>query len=140
MKLFLALLCLFLNSTPTPLIIVDKALKKPLKTATDYTTQDYLQGTFPIYTADREALVAAADKVAKWIERSEICYLIDSIQTEHTLFRLVSDCEGGQNVTVTIFTEVAETATTYSFMLVKNETDKRKAQEKVLDFAMYLTQ
>ena len=140
MKLFLAALCLFLNGTPAPISIVDKAMKKPLKPATDYTTQDYLQSTFPIYTADREALVAAADKVAKWIERTTSCYITDSIQTEHTLFRLLADCGGGLNVTVTMFTEVAETATTYSFVLVKNETDKRKAQEKLMDFALYINQ
>ncbi|RYZ52869.1 MAG: hypothetical protein EOO14_16170 [Chitinophagaceae bacterium] len=138
MKLFIVALSLFLTGAPTPLIVVDKALKKPLQSVAVYTTQDYLKGTFPIYTAERDALVAAADKVAKWIERTEACYSIDSIRTEHTLFRLLSDCEGGLNVTVTMFTEIAETATTYSFILLKNEGDKRKAQEKLMDFATYI--
>ncbi|NTS43643.1 hypothetical protein HRG84_22375 [Flavisolibacter sp. BT320] len=138
MKLLLVALSLLLSGAPTPLIVVDKALKKPLKSVDVYTTQDYLKGTFPIYTAERDALVAAADKVAKWIERKQDCYSIDSIKTEHTLFRMLSDCEGGLNFSITLFTEVAETATTYSFILVKNEGDKRKAQQKVMDFATYI--
>ncbi|HEV7331566.1 MAG TPA: hypothetical protein VGN63_11050 [Flavisolibacter sp.] len=138
MKLLFAALCLLLNGAPASLIIVDKDMKKPLKPASTYSTQDYMQRTFPIYTSDREAIIAAADKAAKWIEQTGSCYTIDTIQTAHTLFRVVTDCEGGLNVTVTLFTEVAETATSYSFRLVENETDKRKAQERLMDFATYI--
>ncbi|HEY1022258.1 MAG TPA: hypothetical protein VGE06_08085 [Flavisolibacter sp.] len=140
MKLLFAALCLFLSGTPAPLIIVDKNMKKPLKPASEYTTQDYMQHTFPIYTAEKAALIAAADKAAKWIERAGSCYIIDTVETDHTLFRLVSDCQGGMNVSVTIMTAVTETATTYSFRLVDNETDKRKAQERLMDFATYIDQ
>lgn len=140
MKFLFAALCLVLNGTPSPLTIVDKRMKKPLKPATEYTTQDYMQHTFPIYTAEKEALVAAADKAAKWIEGAGTCYTIDTIETAHTQFRLLSDCKEGMSVSVTVFTQVAETATTYSFRLVENETDKRKAQQRLLDFATYIDQ
>ena len=140
MKLLFAALCLVLSGAPAPLIIVDKNMKKPLKAATAYTTEDYMQRTFPIYMADKEAIIAAADKAAKWIEQTESCYTIDTIQTAHTLFRVATDCKGGLNVTVTLFTEVNETATSYSFRLVENETDKRKAQERLMDFATYINQ
>lgn len=138
MKLLFVALCLVLSGTPGPLAIVDKNMKKPLKPVSAYTTGDYLQHTFPIYTAERAALVAAADKAAKWIEKAGSCYTTGSIQTDHSVFSITFDCEGGMNVSVIIFTEIAETATTYSFRLVENETDKRKAQERLMDFATYI--
>ncbi|MBB1283740.1 hypothetical protein HRH25_05075 [Flavisolibacter sp. BT320] len=140
MKVLFAALFVAFHSTPTPLMIVDKNMKKPLKAVTEYTTQDYMRRTFPIYTADKSAIIAASDKAAKWIEQAESCNTADSIYTPHTLFVLSTDCNGGPNVTVRLYTQVAETATTYSFTLIENETDKRKAQERLMDFATYIDQ
>lgn len=140
MKLLFAALLVVCNGTPSPLMIVDKNMKKPLKPVMEYTTQDYMQRTFPIYTNDKSAIITAADKVAKWIEQTESCHAVDSIFTPHTTFVVSTDCNGGRNVSVRLFTQIAETATTYCFTLVEFETDKRKAQERLMDFATYIDQ
>lgn len=140
MKLLLTAVCMLFTSVSTPLMILDKNLKKPVRAATEFSVQDYQQHTFPIYTADKEAIIAAADEAARWIEQVNACYTLDSIETPHTRFIVSTDCKNGLSVSVTLMTEVAETRTAYSFALVKFEGDKRKAQQRLMDFATYINQ
>lgn len=140
MKLLIAALCVVFTGTTNHLLIVDKNMKKPLKPATEFSTQDFMQHNFPVYTADKEAIIAAADKAAKWIAQAEGCQITDTVQTPHTFFVVATDCEEGRAVSVRLFTRVAETATIYSFDLVEHEPNRRKAQQRLMAFATYINQ
>ena len=141
MKMILLLASLLIWDKPTaPLLLVDTELKKPAKQVDTFTTEQYLQRGFPVYASDVDALIDAADKVVRQIETAPECYRIDTIPTAHSVFYLVRDCDQGRHITVSLVTTVEESGTSYGFTIVKREMDRRKAQQKLLDFAMYLNQ
>jgi hypothetical protein len=140
MKLLVIAACIFFNSAPSHLMVLDKNLKKPIRAANEFSIQDYMHRNFPIYATDKEAIIMAADQAAKWIEQVQPCYTADSIQTPNSFFVVVTDCEEGMAYSVRLFTRVAENATVYSFTLVENEPSKRKAQQRLMDFATYINQ
>jgi hypothetical protein len=141
MKLFLALACLLFSYKPNPsLLVLDKSLKKPVQAATDFTTAHYQQHRFPVYASEAEAVIAATDKVVRLMEREAVCYRVDTITSGHTSFLLMQDCDIAPNFTVMMITNIEESQTSFGFALVRNEENKRKVQQKLLDFATYLAQ
>jgi hypothetical protein len=141
MKTLLLLVLLLLSGKPsTSLLLLDTTLRKPAQPATGFTPGQYLQHHFPVYTAEVQELVEAADKVVKEIERDLFCHDIDTIATAHSMFLLVKDCKPVQNVSVMLLTKIEETGITYGYNLIAREENRRKAQQKVLDFATYMAQ
>jgi hypothetical protein len=141
MKILFALVCLLFSFQPDPsLLVLDKNLKKPVLSATGFTTAQYLQHCFPVYAAEAEAIIAAIDNVVKKMDKEPVCYSVDTITTGHTVFILTQDCEPVPNYSITITTTVEESQTSYGFSIVKNEENRRKAQQKLLHFATYLAQ
>lgn len=139
MKLLLAALSLFFFQRPAdPLLVIDKDLKKPLAYTTTFTTQQYLQRMFPVYAQDVPALVEATDKAVKWIEKEQACNGSTKFNAEHTSIFVDISCDKLKTVTVTLITQVDESNTSYSFSLIRNEEDLRKAQRRMLDFATYI--
>jgi hypothetical protein len=118
--------------------VVDKNLRKPPEYTNTFTAQHYLQRGFPVYTADTEAIINATDIAVKKLESNVSCNTIDTITVAHTTFLLETTCEGPRKIKVTLITRIEETQTSYSFKLVRHETDIRKAQRKLLDFAAYI--
>jgi hypothetical protein len=135
----LACLLFFLQPDP-PLLVLDKNLKKPIHSATAFTTAQYLQHCFPIYASEAEAIVAATDKVVKLIEKELVCHRMDTVATAHTLFLVKQDCAPNPTYSVTVITTIEESHTSYGFKIVREEENRRKAQQKLLDFATYLAQ
>jgi hypothetical protein len=143
MKCFIAVAFLLISGRPaTSLLLLDINLKKPVQQVTGFTMTQYLQQRFPIYASEVEAIIDATDKVVKQMDREPHCNQMDTVATAHSMFLLTKSCEGGQNFTVTVVlvTKVEESQTSFGFKLVKNEMNKRKAQQKLLDFATYLAQ
>jgi hypothetical protein len=136
--LLLLLLPIFLAKPSTPLLLLDTTLRKPAQPAMDFSSVQYLQHQFPVYAADVQALVQAADKVVKEMEGEPTCHRIDTVATAHSTFLLVKDCTPLQSISVMLLTKIEETGTTYGYNLVVREENRRKAQQKVLDFATYI--
>ena len=141
MKIIFALASLLLFTKPDPsFFVLDKSLKKPVQSASDFTTADYKQHSFPVYASETAAIIAATDKVVKLMDKDPVCYQFDTVTTGHTTFLLMQDCGVKHNYSVMMITNIEEHQTTFGFALVKNEDSKRKAQQKLLDFATYLAQ
>lgn len=139
MKLLLLLLLLFASGKPTdPLLLLDTTLRKPAQPATEFSSVQYLQHHFPVYAAELQELIQAADKAVKEIASETSCYRIDTVATAHSMFLITKDCDPYQNISVMLLTRIDETGTTYGYNLVSKEENRRRAQQKVLDFAAYL--
>lgn len=140
MNLVTALLSFLLFSgVPNALLVVDKDLKKPPSFTNDFTPQLYLQRTFPVYAAEVNALVKSTDEAVKWMDKEQGCESGATLTAGHTAIRIEVRCRAYRTVTITLLTTIEEASTSYSFPLVKEEADLRKAQRRMLDFATYLT-
>jgi hypothetical protein len=139
---YLMAFALLLLSSPSapPLLVLDINMKKPVHHATEFTSEQYLQRSFPVYANEAGAIIDAADQVVKLMDQEPLCHHVDTVATAHTRFLLTKSCEGGQNYSVMMLTTVDESQITFGVTLVKNETSRRKAQQKVLDMATYLAQ
>lgn len=138
MKLFLLVTGLFFFNNHEPsLLILDKNLKKPIQSATSFTPEQYMQSCFPVYEKDVEAIIQAADMVVKRMENVS-CHAVDTITAAHTRLLLISDCETIQTFSIVLITDITEGNTAFGYTLVAKEENRRKAQQKLLDFATYL--
>lgn len=141
MKCLLALACLLYAYKPDPsLLVLDKDLKKPVHTANRFTATQYLQHCFPVYAAETSDIIAATDNVVKKLDDEPACHRMDTITAAHTTFLLIQDCDPTPAVSVILMTTVEESQTTFGFTVVSKEENRRKAQQKLLDFAAYLDQ
>lgn len=131
---------LFLNASDGSLLIVDKDLKHPPTQSTEFTLQHYLRRTFPVYTADVQNLTDAVDEAVKLFDRKPASSVPDTIAAGHTTILVATESGGNNTINITLVTEMDESRTSYSFALVRNEGDMRKAQRRLLDFATYLNQ
>lgn len=139
MKLLVAVLSMVLFSNASDrLLVVDKDLRRPLGHTLDFTTQLYLQRNFPVYESETAAVINAVDKAVKWMGKEESCSATTKIAAGHTSIVVELKCEDGKKINLTLFTEVEESQTSYSFAMVRNEYDVRKVQRKLLDFATYI--
>lgn len=139
MKILFALASLLLFSKPDPsFLVVDKNFKKPVQAASDFTTAEYKQHCFPVYASETPAIIAATDKLVRLMDREPVCYQFDTVVAGHTTFLLIQDCGLAHHYSVMMITNVEEHQTSFGFALVRDEESKRKAQQKLLDFATYL--
>lgn len=140
MNLFLFVLAIALSrTTPVSLLVIDMNGKKPLRRATEFSVDDYLSRSFPVYAADLNAVIDATEKAAKLIDRRRRCHTVDTVRAAHTLIILRTDCTGLENLTVRYVTRIEEQNFLCDFELIKNAEDFRRAQIKLLDFAGYLS-
>lgn len=136
MKL-LILLITFAFTNPPGILMIDIDLKKEIKTAEEFTIDDYFQKNFPVYAEDIQAVIDGAEKIAKSIDRNEQCEY--SINANHTVIYLKKNCDTDQSFSVRFVTKLNEQKTYFDFELVRKEKDRRAAQKRLLDFAAYLS-
>jgi hypothetical protein len=140
MKLIALLLTLTLfHEPPATLIVVDRNLKNPPGYTDDFTIDDYFKRNFPIYSADVDAVIKAAQKTAKIIDQRKEYNGSDTIKANQTTFILTTKSEEEKTVTVRLITVLEEKDLSFEFVLVRKEDDNRQAQRKLIDFATYLT-
>ena len=141
MKLLSLLLCTGLFAAlPVQLLVIDMDGKKPLLAASEFSMEQYLLRSFPIYAADLKAVIKATEEAAKIIDRKMACNAVDTVQASHTLIILRTNCAERRRLTVRYVTRIEEQHFLCDFELVRNEEDERKAQQKLLDFSDYLSQ
>ncbi len=138
MKLFAMLLSVSIVSTDTPgtLVVMDRAMNNPAVYMEDFTLNNYFKKQFPVYTADLDVVVEAAEKAAKILSQSTGEPLAEVISANHTTFKIAA-YQDSKAVSVR-FTTTLENGVSYSFELVRLETI-RTAQRKLLDLAAYLS-
>lgn len=129
-----------LNTTPVPLLVIDMNGKKPLRPATEFSIDQCLSRSFPIYAADLNLVIEATEKAAKLIDQKRPCGAVDTVRANHTLLIVRTDCSSLKNLTVRYVTRIDEQNFLCDFELLKNAEDFRTAQIKLLDFAAYLSQ
>lgn len=129
---------LFFGQQKEEFLVVDRGLKKPLAHATTFSTQLYLQRTFPVYATDAELVVAEIDNAVKWIEKNEDCACLEKFTAGRTSIVVNMREEEIKTCSITLITQVAESHTSYSFALTTNEEDLRKAKRRLLDVATYI--
>ena len=139
MKLAVVLLSLsLLSKPPATLIVIDTDLKKPVTHSDNFTVEQYFKKSFPIYSADVDAVIKATEKAAKLIEQETGCYTTDTIKANQTTLFIHTNCEKNKIISVRLTTRLEASGTTFGFEVVKNEDNKRGAQRKLLDFVNYL--
>lgn len=140
MKLLLLILPFsFLHYPETKFVLIDRQLKKPAIHTEEYTLDQYISRTFPIYTKDITAVIAAAETVAKKLEQKMECDQSDTVEANHTRFIITSSCQPYQSVSVRLLTQIEEQKIFFRFELIKEE-DNRKAQRVLLDLSSYLAE
>lgn len=128
------------NLRPVPLLVVDMNGRKPLRPVTEFSIDQYLTRSFPIYAADLNVVIDATEKAAKLIDRKRPCGTVDTVRANHTLVIVHTNCPGLKNLTVRYVTRIDEQNFLCDLELLKNAEDFRTAQIKLLDFAAYLSQ
>jgi hypothetical protein len=135
MKL-IAFLLFFVISTPPEILVVDTGLKKGLKTTEDFTIEEYFHRNFPIYVDDVTEVIEGVQKIAKIIDRNVQC--IDTISANRTVIFLQTNCETNKTISVRLLTKIEGKKMFFDFELVRNETNRRLAQQRLLELASYL--
>lgn len=125
-------------SAPDPILIMDSRLKKEARYAVDFDAALLFDHKFPVYQTDLESVVHAAGEVAKQISNDLPCNYKDTALAGHSAFYIRTSCDNKKAITVWMKTKVG--AETFYLRLLKNETDLRKAQRKLLDLTAYLTE
>ena len=140
MKLVVVFISLLLAHTTPPFMLVDRNLKKPPGYASAFTTEQYLQRSFPVYTNDVNEIIDAVDLAVKDVGKSTEAETMDSVMAAHTTLVINKNAAGTYNIDVTVLTRIDEINTSFSFALIRGESDIRRVQRKLLDFAVYLNQ
>ena len=139
MKLVGMLLSLFVFASPSPsFLLVDTELKKPAGQANDFGLEQYTKKKFPIYSADVDAVIEASEKVAKMLEQQKD-FTFDTVLANHTAFILNTEVDFFYKVITVRVVTVIEKGMSFSFELVKKESNSRKMQRRLLDFSDYLS-
>ena len=139
MKLVGMLLSLFVFAGPPPsFLLVDTELKKPAGQANDFGLEQYTKKKFPIYSADVDAVVEASEKVAKMLEQQKD-FTFDTVLANRTAIILNTETAFFYKVITVRIVTVVEKGTSFSFELVKKESNSRKMQRRLLDFSDYLS-
>ncbi|HEY0733254.1 MAG TPA: hypothetical protein VGD33_12585 [Chitinophagaceae bacterium] len=138
MKVLLALafFSIFFSS-PDPILIIDSRFKKEARYAVDFDAALLFDHKFPVYRSDVESVVHAAGEVAKEISNDLPCNYKDTAIAGQSAFYIRTSCDYKKAITVWMKTKVG--VETFYLRLLKNETDLRKAQRKLLDLTAYLS-
>jgi len=136
--IFFLLSISLLAQPPATILVIDTYLREDVGAINDFTQEQYFKKKFPIYSSDLEKVVAAAEEAAQLLNRGTTCYKSDTIQANRTTFIIHTNCERNKEVTVQLITTIEGRYTSFDFELVRKEDNMRKAQRRILDFAMYL--
>ena len=136
MKLLFLLLASFAFNHSPSIFMIDTGMKAEKKTTEDFTLDDYFKRSFPVYVDDINAVIEGAEKIAKAIDRNDRCEY--SIDANHTTIYLKKDCENTQAFSVRFVTRLENKKMSFDFELFRNE-NRRQAQQRLLDFAAYLS-
>ena len=140
MKILAAFVTLLLFwSNLSPIMVIDRDFKKPVRYTNNFTPDLYFQRNFPLYSADLDAMIEATDKAAKKIDHGIACGTMDTISANRTNIYISTGCNQPKTISILLVTRIENTQTDYSFELVRKESDMRLAQRKLLDFTTYLT-
>ncbi|RYZ26962.1 MAG: hypothetical protein EOO10_14105 [Chitinophagaceae bacterium] len=137
MKSLLILLAFSAFTYSPGILLIDIEMKNDIKTAEKFTIEDCFKKSFPVYVDDIKAVAEAAEEMAKTIDRNDQCEY--SIKANHTTIYLKKDCKKTQGFSVRFVTKLENEKTYFDFELVRNEKDRRLAQQRLLDFASYLS-
>ena len=139
MKLLGMLLSLFLFDSPPPsFLLVDTEFKKPTSQTDEFGVEQYTRKKFPIYSADVDVVVEASEKVARMLEHQKD-FTFDTVLANRTAFILNTETDLFYKVITVRIVTVIEKGMSYSFELVKKESNARKMQRRLLDFSDYLS-
>lgn len=139
MKLLLLLLSFgFVHHPETRFILIDRQLKKPAIHSEQFTFDQYIGRTFPVYSGDVTAVIAAAELVAKKLEQKMECGQSDTVNANHTCFIITSTCHPYNSVSVRLLTSIEEQRISCGLELIQKQDNYRKAQRVLLDFSSYL--
>lgn len=139
MKLLLLLLSVSLLPKPDPkLVLIDRQLKNRAVSAEHFSFDQYINRTFPIYTEDISAVIAALEAIAKKMEQKTVCDESDTVNVRHTRFIINTNCHPYRNVSVRMITRLDENNICCSFELIQKEDNYRKIQRALLDLSTYL--
>jgi len=137
MKSILLLLALSAFTYSPGILLIDIEMKNDIKTTEKFTIEDCFKKSFPVYVEDIKAVIEAAEEMARTIDRNDLCDF--SIKANHTTINLKKDCKKTQGFSVHFVTKLENEKTYFDFELIRNEKDRRLAQQRLLDFAAYLS-
>src|SRR5829696_4935907 len=103
MKLLSLLLSVVLAAPPS-IMVIDTGLKTEMRTAGDFTIDDFFKRSFPIYADDVPAVIEATEKMARIIDRNVKC--IDSIKANRTVMYLRTNCDSDRAISVRLVTSM----------------------------------
>jgi hypothetical protein len=138
MQILLWLLSLsFITTPPARLTVIDMNLVQPVTEETDFTTASYFKRKFPINSIDLKAVIAAAEKATRLLDSKRV-FTADTLLKGRTTFIISTNDDEYKTITVRLITVLEGSSVSFSFDLLKQVDDKRKAQRKLVDFATYL--
>jgi hypothetical protein len=139
MKLVALLLLLgFFHPSPPALLLLDTSYRTTPTKVDDFTWDMYTNERFPVYADDRKAIIDAAKKLARLIDNDPNCGIWDTTAANHSRFIVSVQCGDYKTYTVRFQTIIKEKSLNCNIELANKETDPKKAQRKIIDFASYL--
>lgn len=124
---------------PVKLLVIDMEGKKPPQTATSFSADQYLLRTFPIYAADRQAVIEITERAARLLDQKPACGFADTLWAGHTRLIVKTACDEQLMVSARYTTDIDELRFSCDFSLIRDGDDLRKAQIRLLNFADYLS-
>ncbi|HZH66378.1 MAG TPA: hypothetical protein VEY10_15905 [Flavisolibacter sp.] len=140
MQILIWLLSLsFISAPPARLTVIDTNLVHPVTEEEDFTVDSYFKRKFPINSVDLKPVIAAAEKASKLLDSKKV-FTSDTLLQGGTTFIITSNNDQYKTITVRLITVLEESRISFSFNLLTEEGDRRKAQRKLADFGAYLQQ
>lgn len=127
----------FTITPPVRLTIIDMNLVQPAREETDFTAASYFKRRFPINSTDVLPVIDAAGKAARLLD-SKRAFTTDTLLNAGTTFIITTNNDESKTITVRLITSLEGGSTTFAFDLLKKESDRRKAQRKLVEFGAYL--
>lgn len=135
----LTFIMLLVTARPTPgnILLIDPELKNTATVSEGFTDKQLFDKVFPLRVQDLPFVMHAAEKAAKIIARKPGCNSDQLMLEEGFEMRVTCQCAEGKTITVWLMSIIE--GTKYSYPIVLDETDLRKAQKKLLDLSSYLS-
>ena len=140
MNSLLIFIMLLTTAWPTPgnILLIDPELKNTAIVSDGFAEKQLFEKVFPLRVQDLPLVMHAAEKAAKIIARKPGCNSDQLMLEEGFEMRVTCQCAEGKTITVWLMSIIE--GTKYSYPIVLDEPDLRKAQKKLLDLSSYLSQ
>ena len=140
MQILIWLLSLsFISAPPAQLTVIDMNLVQPVTEEKDFTVDSYFKRKFPINSVDLKPVIAAAEKAARLLDSKKV-FTTDTLLQGGTTFIITTNNDKYKTITVRLITALEESRVSFSFNLLTEVADRRKAQQKLVEFGAYLQQ